>query len=188
MYTTSLTQFLIMCKFTNICLKYPISDDFSYAPIVEGNWFQDYPSILMNQGKFVAVPTLIGHTTAELSTRIPTFVNFASDRSILDFTGAFVSYTPPSTLQAMLDLFPASNYTNIGPPGSGSQWSRVVDIDNYLQSFCPVQAAASQISAKGAPVWKCKLCLLVLQKFANDSYRSLGCTPFNLKRPSVLWW
>lgn len=110
----------------------------------------------MKQGRFIAVPTLIGHTTSELSLRIPTFANFIDDKSELGFTGAFLSYTPLATLQALLNLFSPSDYADIGPPGSGSQWSRVVDVDNYLQSFCPVFTAANQISNKGAPVWKCK--------------------------------
>ena len=110
----------------------------------------------MKQGKFVAVPTVIGHTSNELSLRIPTFANFVDDESILGFTGAFLSYTPLSTLQALLSLFSPSDYKDIGPPGSGAQWSRVADVDNYLQSFCPVFTAANQIANKGVPVWKCK--------------------------------
>ena len=128
----------------------------SYAVVVEGNWFEDYPSVLMSQGKFVAVPTLIGHTTAELSDRITVTANFSSDASILAYTASYVSYVPYSTLVALLALFPPSDYADTGPPGSGSQWSRLVDVDNNLQSFCPIYAAAGQISAKGVSVWKCK--------------------------------
>jgi hypothetical protein len=110
----------------------------------------------MSQGKFVAVPSLIGHTTAELSDRITVTANFSSDATILGYTAHYVEYTPYSTLVEMLALFPPSDYSDIGPPTSGSQWSRLVDVDNNLQSFCPIYAAASQISAKGAPVYKCK--------------------------------
>ncbi|TVY84634.1 Secreted lipase [Lachnellula suecica] len=125
-----------------------------YAVVVDGVWFQDYPSVLMSAGQFVAVPTVIGHTTNELINRIPTYVGFSSDASILGFTGAYVPYVPQQTVTEMLALFPASQYSDSGPPGSGSQWTRVVDIDNYLQSFCPINTAASQISSKGADVWK----------------------------------
>ncbi|TVY49795.1 hypothetical protein LOCC1_G000437 [Lachnellula occidentalis] len=86
--------------------------------------------------------------SGELSLRIPTFANFTDDKSILGFTGSFLSYTPVPTLQALLDLFSPSDYADTGPPGSGHLWSRVVDVDNYVQSFCPVFTAANQIAAK----------------------------------------
>lgn len=112
----------------------------------------------MKQGKFVSVPTLMGTTTRELIYRIPVNANFVSEQSILGFVANFISYVPSSTLTQLFALFPFSDYANTapGPPGSGVQWSRVVDIDNHMQSFCPMLAAAEQITSKGSDVWKCK--------------------------------
>jgi len=129
----------------------------SYAPVVEGVWFEDYPTNLMADGKFIAIPTLIGHTTHELSDRIATIFNYSSSETILQFTAPGLPFTNPAVLWDMLELFPEQDYLDLGPPGSGSQWSRVVDVDNYLQSFCAVYNAAGQIAAKGKDVFKCKL-------------------------------
>ena len=108
----------------------------------------------MAQGKFATLPTVIGHTTNELIDRIPADQNFSSDASILGFSSYFVSYVPPATLQEQVTLYPASEFPDDGPPGSGPQFSRVVQIDNDLQSFCPIHRASLQLSEK-APVYKC---------------------------------
>jgi hypothetical protein len=116
---------------------------------------QDYPSVAMAQSKFPSLPTLIGQTTDELIDRIPTFANFTTDESILGFSQAFLSYVDPAVLAEEVGMYKSADYKDIGPPGSGTQWSRVVDIDNDLQAFCPVYQAALRISEK-ATVWKCK--------------------------------
>lgn len=122
---------------------------------------QDYPSVAMQKGKFASLPTVIGHTTDELIDRIPIDANFTTDESLLRFTKAFLDYVDLEVLEKEVAMYKSSDYQDIGPPGSGTQWSRVVDIDNDLQSYCPVHYAALQISAK-APVWKCETLRQVL--------------------------
>jgi hypothetical protein len=111
----------------------------------------------MAAGKFIAVPTLIGHTTDELSDRIAVIYGFNSTDGIIQATSYNVPFCPRFVLGGMLDLFPPSDYPPIDLPLAGPQWGRVVAVDNYLQSFCAVYNAASQIAAKGKDVFKCKL-------------------------------
>ncbi|KAH6669433.1 putative lipase 1 [Halenospora varia] len=118
-----------------------------YAPVIDGKFMEDYPSVLLSNSKFDAMPALIGHTTDELIGRIPINQNFDNDTIILSFSQAFLSYVPQSTIKAQLALYPATDsYPDVGPPGSGSQWGRLVAIDNDLQSFYPVWEAAMSIS------------------------------------------
>ncbi|EPE29756.1 alpha/beta-Hydrolase [Glarea lozoyensis ATCC 20868] len=124
-----------------------------YAVVSDGVFMQDYPSVAMAQSKFASLPTLTGQTTDELTDRIPTFANFTTDEGILGFAQVFLNYVDPAVLAEEVGMYKSSDYQDIGPPGSGTQWSRVVDIDNDLQAFCPVYQAALQISEKAA-VWK----------------------------------
>jgi hypothetical protein len=161
-----------------------LTTDPSYAPVVDGLWFEDFPTNLMADGKFIAVPTIIGHTTDELFDRIAVKYNFTTTQGIIIATGYNVPFCPPEVLEDMLALFEPSNYLDIAlaslPVDAGPQWSRVVDVDNYLQSFCAVYHAAGQIAAKGKDVWKCKPIRSRLQLAANHNNSSLECPPFNM--------
>jgi hypothetical protein len=128
----------------------------SYPVVVDGTLVTDYPSVAMANGRFPSLPTVIGFTTDELINRIPINANFSTNESLLGFSTAFLSYVNTTVIAEEVKLYNSADYEDIGPPGSGSQWSRVVAIDNDLQSFCPVHHAALQFARK-ASVWKCKI-------------------------------
>jgi hypothetical protein len=145
----------------------------------------DYPSVAMAKGKFPALPTLMGFTTDELIDRIPLNANFTTDESLLAFSTAFLSYVNPVVLAEEVKLYDPAHYADIGPPGSGTQWSRVVAIDNDLQSFCPLHHAAVDFAGK-ASVWKCKSASYEFLLDLTFSIRSIRCSSFNIDQTSLL--
>ncbi|KAG9231565.1 putative lipase 1 [Amylocarpus encephaloides] len=105
-----------------------------YAPVIDGDFLRAYPSVLMENSQLASVPTFIGHTTDELIDRVPSNVNFNSSDSALGFASAFLSYVPKKTLVDMLEIYPPGEFADEGPLGSGLQWSRIVAVDNDLQT------------------------------------------------------
>lgn len=110
----------------------------------------------MAEGKFAHIPSIIGTTTNELVGVIPTTDDISSNAAVLELAELNFPYVSLATLQQLVSYYPEMGYPNIGPPSSGSEWSRLVAIENDLQMFCPSYAQAIEVSAV-APVWKCKL-------------------------------
>jgi hypothetical protein len=105
--------------------------------------------------KFPHIPMLIGSTTDEYTILIPTDFNITTDTQLLGlFQHQYVS-VPKATIQQLMDFFPLADNPNSGPPGSGVQWSRTVNIVNRLQAFCPFFHQAVDIASVAA-VWKCE--------------------------------
>ncbi|KAH7319331.1 Alpha/Beta hydrolase protein [Rhexocercosporidium sp. MPI-PUGE-AT-0058] len=129
--------------FANTKLTNPAS---VFSPVVDGTFLTDFPSVLMEQGKFAQVPMLIGTTTTELINSVPTDLGFGGDASIIAYLRSNFPYASDITIQDILSYYPVSRFRNIGPPISGAQWSRVVAIMNDLQMFCPTNSQALQFS------------------------------------------
>jgi len=160
----------------------------SYSPVVDGHFLQDYPSNLMAARKFVSLPMMLGTTTDEFTEIIPTNFNISSDAQILSlFKENFVSVSAP-TLEYLMSLFPLSQFPNEGPPGSGIEWSRVVDILNNLLMFCESYFQAIDVSSL-APVWKCELrtrTAVHMKFYLNPWTNSCLCRSMELSCPSSL--
>jgi hypothetical protein len=131
----------------------------------------------MAEGKFAHIPSLIGTTTNELVEVIPSTDDIDSNAAVLELAELNFPYVSLATLQQLVSYYPESDYTNIGPPLSGSEWSRLVAVENDLQMFCPSYAQAVEVSAV-TPVWKCKFTQQsnrVLYLTSLSFYSSLEC-------------
>ncbi len=128
-----------------------------FSPVIDGRFFTDYPSVLMEQGKFAQVPILIGATTNEVVQSVPVDRGFGSDAALIDFLKSNFPYVDDASFRQLLAYYPVSSFTNTGPPLAGAQWTRLVAILNDLQIFCPETEQAIQMSAV-ADIYKCTLC------------------------------
>ncbi len=109
--------------------------------MVDGQFLQDYPSLLLETGKLAAVPSLIGTTTNELIDFIPIYDAIGTNAALLQLIQNAHPYVNSSTLEELLLYYPQEDYTNDDPPLSGAEWSRLVAITNDLGIFCPVYGA-----------------------------------------------
>jgi hypothetical protein len=75
----------------------------------------------MAEGKFAHIPSLIGTTTNELVEVIPSTDDIDSNAAVLELAELNFPYVSLDTLQQLVSYYPESDYTNTGPPLSGSE-------------------------------------------------------------------
>ncbi|KAH8881217.1 carboxylesterase [Thozetella sp. PMI_491] len=132
-----------------------------WNPLIDGELWSDYPSVLAAQQKFRKVPVLIGTNSDEGCT----FATQGVDNETALFQ-AFLNYRhyaiQPGMARRLLDLYPDDPanqppyYLNPNPvvfPEKGLLWRRAAAISGDLVMIAGRRRVAEQFTAAGAPVY-----------------------------------
>ncbi|KAK0123234.1 hypothetical protein ONS96_010233 [Cadophora gregata f. sp. sojae] len=84
-----------------------------FSPVVDGTFLTDFPSTLMEEGKFAQVPILIGTTTSELVNFVPIYSGFGTDESIIAYLKLLFPYVSDATLQSLLSYYPGKHASSL---------------------------------------------------------------------------
>ena len=136
---------------------------------IDGDLIAENPVKALAEGKYVKVPTMIGHNMDEgaLFTAVPSADNDTALIALLNSNSSKVSLTVvsypylSSHLDNLLELYPNipsegvpyGQFDNQTIPNAGSQWRRAASIIGDLAVIAPVRWSA-QIFNKTQPVYK----------------------------------
>ena len=135
----------------------------AFGPVVDGDFIPDAPSRLVQSGRFVETPLIIGWNHDDGSLFTPTSIATQQDVSKL-----LVKYFPALTKQTLnhiLSLYPVSDFSAIPSANVTAQWSRASRIFRDMQFTCPSLFLATHLgdshqslpaNAKYHPVAKSK--------------------------------
>ncbi|CAI6090672.1 unnamed protein product [Clonostachys chloroleuca] len=132
-----------------------------WNPMVDGELWSDFPSVLATEGKFLRIPVIIGTNSDEGCTFATRGINTEEElvKSMLDYRR--YSIRPPMA-RKLLELYPddpASQppyYLNPDPvvfPDQGLLWRRAAAIEGDMVMVAGRRRVAEQLTAAGAPVY-----------------------------------
>ncbi|KUJ24335.1 alpha/beta-hydrolase [Mollisia scopiformis] len=128
---------------------------YQFSPVLDGDFITTWPSVLMDEGVFAKIPSIIGTTTSELVERVPIYNGIGDDAAVIQALEPYSPFVPYSSMVDLLAFYQLFEFQNVGPPLSGGQWSRTVAIENDIQILCSAYTQAIQTSQQ-VPTWKCK--------------------------------
>uniref|UniRef100_A0A8H7KCN2 Carboxylic ester hydrolase n=1 Tax=Bionectria ochroleuca TaxID=29856 RepID=A0A8H7KCN2_BIOOC len=132
-----------------------------WNPMVDGELWSDFPSVLATEGKFLRIPVIIGTNSDEGCTFATRGINTEEEfvKSMLDYRRYNIR---PPMAKKLLELYPddpASQppyYLNPDPvvfPDQGLLWRRAAAIEGDMVMIAGRRRVAEQLTAAGAPVY-----------------------------------
>ncbi|KAI9164105.1 Cholinesterase [Paramyrothecium foliicola] len=132
-----------------------------WNPMVDGELWTDYPSVLASKGKFLRVPVIIGANSDEGCTFATRGINTEEElwKSMLSYRRYNIR---PPMAKKLLELYPddpASQppyYLNPDPvifPEQGRLWRRAAAIEGDMVMIAGRRRVAEQLTAVGSPVY-----------------------------------
>ncbi|KAK6002215.1 hypothetical protein QM012_001853 [Aureobasidium pullulans] len=131
-----------------------------WNPVVDGDFLTDYPSSMLEQGKFIRVPLITGANTDEGVSFSVENLNTTTDiyNSLFYWRNYALS---PSSIRRLLQLYPNqpateppySNHANVTYPAFGQQWRRSAAIGGDLVMIAQRRRMAELYSEAGQKVF-----------------------------------
>ncbi|KAK6517556.1 hypothetical protein TWF281_004206 [Arthrobotrys megalospora] len=129
--------------------------------VIDGDMVPEFGSKLIKDGKFVRVPTIVGHNSDDGSSFTPTGSRAMNTEAELANTLKLMYGTTDAHTAELLAIYdstvslpPAENYTGVAlPTNLGSQFFRATAIMTDYSYTSPRRMLAQEFTARGVPVW-----------------------------------
>lgn len=122
-----------------------------WLPVVDGDFLPSAPSELVREGRFAAIPTIMGWTEDDTAPFVDIIIKTSNDT-----TKFFRDYAPSmsdANLQKLLNLYPVSEFTANRAANLSAEFYRSARILRDILMVCEPFLYGQALSKKGQPVY-----------------------------------
>lgn len=129
--------------------------EFTYNPMIDGDFLVDYPEAMFRAGRYVKVPMLIGDDDNEGTEFAPQTLSSYNDTN--EYVGDNFPFITPAMFDQINLRWPYKDFSQTwtDPPGStaGRYWRQGATVYGDIRYTCPGLYLAATSKASGQPTW-----------------------------------